>query len=54
MESLVGITMAFAQSFYLLHLAIIFFPAGEKFKQLGFKYLVRMGRSGKKLSPALA
>jgi len=32
MKSFVSVTMVFAQSFYLLHLAIVFFRDGKKFK----------------------
>ena len=49
MKGFVGVTMAFAQSFYLLHLAVVFFRTGKEFKQPGFKQFVRVGRSGKKL-----
>ena len=54
MKSFVGVAMAFAQLFYLLHLAIIFSSAGEKFQQPGFKHFVRVGRPGKKLPAPLA
>jgi hypothetical protein len=33
MKSFVGITMLFTQSFYLLHLAIVFFRSGKKLEQ---------------------
>ena len=33
MKSFVGITMLFTQSFYLLHLAIVFFCSGKKLEQ---------------------
>ena len=49
MKSFVRVTMAFTQRFYLLHLMIIFFDAGKKFQQPGFKYFVRVGRPGEKL-----
>jgi hypothetical protein len=32
MKSLVGFTVALAQRFYLLHLAIVFLRAGKEFK----------------------
>jgi hypothetical protein len=54
MESFIGVAMAFAQSFYLLHLAVVFFSAGKKLKQLGFKQLVRLGCPGKKLRTPFA
>jgi hypothetical protein len=54
MKSFVGVAMAFTQLFYLLHLAIIFSSAGEKFQQPGFKHFVRVGRPGKKLPAPLA
>jgi hypothetical protein len=50
MKSFVGVAMAFAQSFNLLHLAVVFFRAGKEFKQPVFKQLVRLGRPGKELS----
>jgi hypothetical protein len=49
MKSFIGVTLAFAQSFYLLHLAVVFFSDGKEFKQPDFKQLVRLGRSGKEL-----
>jgi hypothetical protein len=54
MKGFVCVTMSFAQNFYLLHLAVVFFPAGKKLQQPGFKQLVRLGRTGKKLSPPRA
>jgi hypothetical protein len=54
MKSLIRITMSFAENFYLLHLAVVFSSAGKELKQPGFKQLVRLGRSGKKLSPPRA
>ena len=33
MKSFVGITMRFTQSFYLLHLAVVFFRSGKKIEQ---------------------
>jgi hypothetical protein len=54
MKSFVRLAMGFAQNFYLLHFAVVFFPAGKEFKQPGFKQLVRLKRSGKKLSAVLA
>jgi hypothetical protein len=54
MKSFVRVTMSFAQSFYLLHFAIVFLSAGKKFKQPGFKQFVRVGRSGKKLPSSRA
>jgi hypothetical protein len=53
-ESFVGVTMAFTQRFYLLHLMIIFFDAGKKFQQPGFKQFIRLGCSGKKLPSSRA
>jgi len=54
MKSFVRVAMAFAQLFYLLHLAIIFSSAGKKFQQPGFKHFVRVGRLGKKLPAPFA
>jgi hypothetical protein len=54
MKGLVRISMSFAENFYLLHLAIVFFSAGEKLEQPGFEQLVRLGGGGKKLGSALA
>jgi hypothetical protein len=54
MKSFVSVAMGFAQNFYLLHLAVIFFPAGKELQQPGFKQFVRLGRSHKKLSPSFA
>jgi hypothetical protein len=54
MKSFVRLAMGFAQNFYLLHFAVVFFPAGKEFKQPGFKQLVRLKRSGKKLSAVRA
>jgi hypothetical protein len=49
MKSFIRVAMGFAQHFYLLHLAVVFFRTGKEFKQPGFKQFVRVGRSGKKL-----
>jgi len=54
MESFVGVTVGFSQDFYLLHLTIVFFSAGKKLQQSGFKHLVRLGRPGEEVPPALA
>jgi hypothetical protein len=54
MKSFVRVAMAFAQNFYLLHLAVFFFPAGKEFQQPGFKQLIRLGCSGKKLPSSRA
>lgn len=54
MKSFIRVTMGFAQSFYLLHLAVVFLSAGKEFKQPGFKQFVRVGRPGKKLASSRA
>lgn len=54
MKSLVGVTVGFAQGFYLLHLMVVFFSAGKKIEQPGFKQPVRLRRPGKEFPTALA
>ncbi len=54
MESFVGVAVSFTQSFYLLHLAIVFFGGGKEIQQSGFKHLVRLGRPGKEIPSPLA
>ena len=54
MKRFVGVTMGFAQDFYLFHLIVIFFSAGKKLEQPGFKQLVRLRRPRKELPPPLA
>jgi hypothetical protein len=49
MKGLISVTVGFAQNFYLLHLAVIFFRTGKKLEQPAFKLLVRLGRPGKEL-----
>jgi hypothetical protein len=49
MKRLVGVTVGFAQHFYLLHLTVVFFDTGKECKQPGLKQLVCLGRPGKKL-----
>jgi hypothetical protein len=43
MKSFVGITMRFAQDFYLLHLAVIFFRAGKKLEQPCLEQFISLG-----------
>jgi hypothetical protein len=54
MKSFVRVTMAFSQSFYLLHLAVIFSSAGKELQQPGFKQIIRLGRPGEKLPSSRA
>jgi hypothetical protein len=53
MKSFVGVTMAFTQLFYLLHLAIIFSSTGKKIQQPRFKHRVRLGHLGKEFAAPL-
>jgi hypothetical protein len=54
MKSFVGVTMAFSQSFYLLHLAVIFSSAGKELQPPGFQQIIRLGRPGEKLPSSRA
>jgi hypothetical protein len=54
MKGFVSITMGFAQSFYLLHLAIIFFRAGKKLEQPCLEQFISLGSFLEKFSAPYA
>jgi hypothetical protein len=45
MKSFVGVTMSIAQSFYLLHILVVFFRLGKELKQPRFEQIVRLRSS---------
>jgi hypothetical protein len=44
MECFVHLTVPFAQSFYLLHILVVFFRLGKELQQSRFEQIVRLRR----------